>query len=162
MATLIELVRRGELHLVDPGLGPREFPERKLYVTNELLRWIEDHLYEMESAMGVEQAPTEQFDDLTYSFVRGDRIPVDKFFKCLRPSDRGVWELKTVDLRLFGWFHSKDCFIATHCDCATKIKNHGLYAGYRDASVTKRDAIDLDEPKFVNGSDADDVVSDSY
>lgn len=80
----------------------------------------------------------------------------------MRPVGNGVWELKTADLRLFGWFVQKDCFIVCDCDTTLRVKQMRLYPGYRDQAVRFRERLDLDEPKFIAGDDPNDVVSDCY
>jgi hypothetical protein len=72
----------------------------------------------------------------------------------------GIWELKTADLRLFGWFLQKDCFIVSDIDDTGRIKQSNLYRGYCLQAVRRRDALELNEPKFIRGDNPDDVVSD--
>ena len=78
---------------------------------------------------------------------------------CLYEHEDGVWELKSADIRVFGWFYKRDVFIAAAADAAWKIKEYCLYAGYRDQTKRDRDALDLDPPKFIAGSDPNAVVS---
>lgn len=52
-------------------------------------------------------------------------------FRVLRHEARPARELKTPDLRVFGWLAKRDCFIAAFGDWADKVKDHGLYRGYR-------------------------------
>ena len=72
----------------------------------------------------------------------------------------GVWELKTDDIRVFGWFPRKDCFVGAVADDATRIKTLKLYYGYANVT-TKRflAALDLDHPKCVLGDNPHAVVS---
>jgi hypothetical protein len=79
----------------------------------------------------------------------------------LRPAGDGVWELKTADLRVFGWFHAKDCFLGHCADTAERVKEHRLYTGYVGEVVRFRDSLPLDEPKYIPGEDPDAVVSNS-
>jgi hypothetical protein len=72
----------------------------------------------------------------------------------------GIWELKTEDIRIFGFFHKKDCFIGVVADDATRIKTYDLYHGYANVNCRRfREAIDLDNPKCVLGDDPNAVVS---
>jgi hypothetical protein len=71
----------------------------------------------------------------------------------------GIWELKTPDLRLFGWFHVKDCFICGALDTAFNVKNSNLYKGYANEVGHFRDELPLDEPKYLTGDDPSNVVT---
>ena len=77
-----------------------------------------------------------------------------RMFRDLEPTTDDVWELKTADLRIFGWMYQKRKFIAVRGGYTddykepTKIKN---YADDRKEVVKARDALPLDNPKFVRG-----------
>lgn len=107
-----------------------------------------------------EITPIEQLDEFMANFCAGEVLTFQRQFRPLVHIDKGVWELKTRDLRLFGWFHKRDCFVCSAIDDATKVKGPPrLYNGYRDQAGHDRDTLDLDEPKFVQGDDPNDVVS---
>jgi hypothetical protein len=160
MATLLDLVDQESVFRIDPVLGWREFEARRLYVLPEARNWIEDVLPTKVSTWNTQDSPIEQLDALTYEFCVGDPLAVGTRFKCLTHLGDGIWELKTADLRLFGWFLQKDCFIVSDLDDTGRIKQSGLYRGYCEQGVRRRNALDLDEPKFVSGDNPDDVVSD--
>jgi len=101
------------------------------------------------------QSPIEQIDDLFHDFVSGADLAYYERSHSMMPTDRGIWELKTPDARLFGWFPQKGTFIVAEADTAFRCKEHDLYAGYRDSAVRRRDSLDLDEPKFVTGDYTD-------
>ena len=71
----------------------------------------------------------------------------------------GIWELKTSDLRIFGWFHAKDCFIGYRAEHADFVKKHNLYYGLASEAARFRDQLDLDEPKFIPGDDPNVILS---
>jgi hypothetical protein len=160
MATLIELDKQGDLHKLNAlELHVQEF--REIYVSPDLFRWIRDVLPKMHSSWGLELSPLEQFVALVEIFCSGERITYGTQFKPLTHIVDGIWELKTDDLRVFGWFPRRDCFVGAVADDATKIKKHGLYRGY--ANVTTRrflDALNLDNPKCILGDNPHAVVSD--
>ena len=68
-------------------------------------------------------------------------------------------ELRTPDLRIFGWFALKDHFVGVVANDATYVKEHDLYQGYIGEVVRFRDGLQLDDPKFIPGEEAKDVVS---
>jgi hypothetical protein len=76
--------------------------------------------------------------------------------------DEGVWELKTADVRLFGWFHQFDCFVGVVIDLKYRVQEYKLYSGYMGEVIRFRDNLDLDEPKFIPGGEPVNVVSNFY
>jgi hypothetical protein len=162
MATLLELEQHGDIFRFDPSLAWNEYEDRRVYMLPRARKWIEEKLPLLESVLGVQESPQEQLDALFYEFCSGQRLQTGRRFKKIRPRENGVWELKTADLRVFGWFCMKDCFVVTACNDATATKDHNLYRGYCDEAVRLRNALDIDEPKYVSGDDPNDVVSDCY
>ena len=76
---------------------------------------------------------------------------------CLRPEIEGVWELRTHDLRFFGWFWRKCVFVIASIEQAKRCKDLRLYPGHRDQAKRDRAALNLDPPKFITG-DLEDVL----
>ncbi len=165
MTTLSKLVADGVVVRIEVQLDGEELAWRELYAypaagrQNYFVPWLRDTLPTMRSQVGAEDSPEEQVYGLLVLYVTGKRLNSGRMYSPLRPDAKGAWELKTVDVRIFGWFHRRDCFIAVFADDATHIHEHGLHAGYRDEVVRLRDGLDLDEPKFVGGTNENDVLS---
>ena len=70
-----------------------------------------------------------------------------------------MWEIKTADVRVFGWFYRQDQFIALVGDEAWRVKEYKLVRGYTDEVVKYREGLNLDEPKYVREKDPNYVVS---
>jgi hypothetical protein len=163
MATLLNLAQDGLVIKVDPVLGLKELELRRIYLLPRARKWLEEVLPETDSDRNIEESPAEQVDALIYEFCSGQPLPVGRRFKALVHLGDGVWELKTADVRLFGWFTQKDCFVVSDCDSKFNlIQRRSMYRGYCQQAVRLRDKLDLDEPKFVAGENPDDVVSDCY
>jgi hypothetical protein len=163
MATAIVLDQQGVLHRYDPGLEVDEQELRLLYASDKLRGWLQNELSAIASEFGIELAPIEQFDTLIATYASGLPLVFDRDFKAfvrraLQPIGDGVWYLKTQDLRIFGWFWKKDCFIGVVADTAARCKTHQLYQGYRGEVIRFRDQLDLDEPKFIASENPDDVI----
>ncbi len=76
------------------------------------------------------------------------------------PRDNDVWELKTDDLRLFGWMYQPKKFIVASHGYADDYKVPTKTKDYADdvrAVMEARQALPLDGPKFVKGK-FDDLV----
>lgn len=159
MSTILELVTSGDLFRLDPELGPDEQEWRYIYVLPRLKTWLETTLPTLGSTWAIEESPAEQLDELAWTFCSGQTLTYGWQFKPLRPVGHGIWELKTADLRMFGWFPMKDVFVGTDADSKDHIKLHKLYRGYCNQAVMLRDSLNLDDPKFIAGDDPNDVVS---
>ena len=159
MATLAELLADQKLFRLDPVLPAGEQEFRLIYTSDRLKTWLEQNLPSLASSWKIEESPAEQLDALIAIFAAGDQLTFEWQFKPITPIGDGVWELKTADVRVFGWFPLKDHFIGYVADTAERVKQYNLYYGYRGEVVRFRDQLPLDEPKFVPGDNPDDVVS---
>lgn len=159
MATLIQLANTGRLFKLDPQLEVNEQEWRMIYASPHLKNWIENDLPGHVSTWRVEVDPVQQLDALVEEFCSGTTLCFGHRFKPLQRVKGGIWELKTPDLRLFGWFHIKDCFVGWRAEHADHVKKHNLYNGIASEAARFRDQLDLDEPKFVQGDDPNAVVS---
>ena len=129
-------------------------------VGSPLLRnWIGVELPDLVPIWNLQVTPLQQLDALIDEFCSGCTLSYGIQFKPITHVGGGIWELKTPDLRIFGWFHRKDCFVAYRAENATYVKEHNLYKGLAGEAARFRDKLDLNEPKFVRGDDPNDVVS---
>ena len=161
MATIIDLSRPplAAIERLDPAFddGTQEF--RCIYATPKFRTWIKDDLPKMTSALGLELSPEDQLFDLVQLFCSDDILTYGEHFKPLRCRGQGVWELRTPDIRVFGWFPLRDHFVGVVANDATFIKKHDLYDGYIGEVVRFRDQLNLDQPKFIQSERPQDVVS---
>lgn len=161
MATVVELERAGALFKLDPDLEAGIQELRCIYGSPTLKTWIEGTLPGLEGNWGLELTPLEQLQGFVEEvFCPGEPLTFEWQFKPLIHIRDGIWELKTADLRMFGWFWKQDCFIASACDLKSRILEYKLYRPYADDAARFRSALDLDEPKFIPGDDPRAVVSD--
>ena len=159
MATIMMLEQQGVLQRYDAVLGPRELETRRIFAGLRLVKWILEELPQLGSSWNIDVTPAEQLDELLKKYVAGNILTYQHNFYPLIPHDQSVWELKTADLRVFGWFHMADCFIGVVADTAQRVKDHDLYRGYLGEVVRFRSRLDLDEPKSIEGKEPRDVVS---
>jgi hypothetical protein len=162
MATLIELSGdNGPLFKLD-ALERHQQAFRCIYISEKLKAWMEKDLPVLKATWQTELSCKEQVVDLTEMFCAGDELDSTTQFHALRPYVDGVWELKTGDVRIFGWFPQKDHFIGVVAHDAYFVKLHDLYHGLVGEVVRFRDALALDDPKFVPGDNPHAVVSNCY
>ena len=159
MATLEQLCHAGTLTKIEIAL-PREYvPGRIICAFPVVISWIADVLPTAVSNWNIDETPNDQFGVLLVNFIGGVSLQRDRRFSPISGGKDGVWELKTADIRVFGWFYRKDVFIAARINFTNVVKESNLYYGYRGEICRERDAIDLNEPKFVAGNNPDDVIS---
>ncbi|WP_138379182.1 hypothetical protein [Luteithermobacter gelatinilyticus] len=147
MATIEELYTLGKIEKYVPDLGPDQHIERVLYLSLELVEWINTTLSGMPRRAGRDLTPLEQVDNIFSNYISGKKM-VGEYQK-LMPQKYAVWELKTADIRIFGWFVRQRVFIATHADTATNIKGQKLYRKYIKKVRDYRKRINLTNPKYT-------------
>jgi hypothetical protein len=160
MLTLAKLLEEREIMRIEVALDERELPSRLLYGTPNFIAWLDERLKNSEpSPLGAELVPAEQLDLLFYEFTSGAPLAPMRHLRVVRHERFPVWELKTPDLRVFGWFAQKDCFIAAFGDWADRIKDHGLYRGYRLEVRRLRRRLGAEPDLCVEGDTPGDVLS---
>lgn len=159
MATIIELSEAKEITKIDPGLEPGTQEFRVIYASPRLITWMSDILPALKSEWDTSITPLEQLDAFLEIYGSGEVLTYDRRFKPLCHHMDGIWEFKTPDLRLFGWFVKKDQFVGWAADLAAKVKKHELYHGYAREAGNFRQKLKLDEPKYITGEDPYAVVS---
>ena len=168
MATLSELVRQEELENlttdIASSLPPGVMPHRELYATRNIENFYRNVLPQNTEPwdQGYALTPADQMDIALEEYVSGQQFGsprVIRGVKHWRELSRGVWYLKTYDLRLFGWFVEMDKFILAQAAIKTIIQNHNLYANVVNEVVRLREQLDLDDPKFVPGNREEHVIS---
>lgn len=162
MATILELVSEGRLIKLDPQLGERELEERQIFLLAETAVKAALMLESMESEWNIESSPAEQLDEFVHYFATGGMLNFPRQFHSLTHRRDGIWELKTQDLRLFGWFVAKDCYICSDIANANEVKRMRMYAGYCEQAWFRRDQLELNDPKYVHGKEPKDVISNCY
>lgn len=161
MATLLELCEKGTLEKIVINLEPNEQTWRCLYGTKEFILWLDETLPYLElKQIGLDINPLGQIDDIFYQYIAGHNLSLPRKFKKLNRSPDGyVWEFKTADLRVFGWFAKKDHFVCTYGDLKENILTFDKVGRYMAQTMFIREKIDLDEPKMIASKEYTDVLS---
>ncbi|MER9880733.1 hypothetical protein [Mesorhizobium sp. M0118] len=124
------------------------FPRVVYWLQNELPNWQTGRL---QSSVG----PPDQMDDYLFRWIAGRDIRYEKMFKDLMPMADEVWEMKTADVRLFGWMCAPRRFIAVVPGYADDFKGIGSanrYEAAKRAVIRARDELPLDQPKIALGA----------
>jgi hypothetical protein len=155
MATIDNLLKIRTLIRVTVPLGRGQFHDRKFYAYPECVEWMRNEVPKMVTGrLRSDFSPKEQLIERLRQWMSGDPMAYGRMFKDMEPRTDEVWEMKTADLRLFGWIYRPREFIAVCGGYAddykepTKTKN---YADDRRAVVRARDALPLDGDKLAIG-----------
>ncbi len=159
MATIPTLLERGELVKITVRLKRGEQPGRYIYGFPEFLGWLNNDLPNLETGrLQADASPKEQMNNLLYRWISDKQMNYGRMLNDLMPKGSETWEMKTPDLRVFGWIYRPKIFIALFGDYADlyKGKNRSVkpVASYAKAVrrvIAARSQLDLDEPKYESG-----------
>ena len=161
---LEDLAVRGDLCRYDAELEPDEQPQRCVYFSQEFERWFEDTLPYERGRRGAQLTPFEEADQALVDFVLGRHMNYPESIRLLEPRGQGVWELKPVGVRIFGYFPRTSTFIAVAGAMKKTLlphdglRTHHLYRPYIDAVHNFAAKLDLDPPRFLKGKTTADVL----
>ncbi len=131
-------------------------PERSFYGCSDFMNGLNQDLPTWQCGrLQAPLSPQDQMDSILFKWISGDRINYGRMFKDLTPASDEVWEFKTYDLRIFGWIYRPRVFIAAFLDYADWYKKPTIKESYddtRNSVVSIRNTLDLDEPKFTQGT----------
>ena len=158
MATLCNLSHAGALIRHDPDLENDEQPLRYVYLAPEVDAWISTTLATAPVDRSRQLTPFEQVEQRLYDFAIGRPMAYGTEYHPLDPLGQAVWELKTVDVRLIGWFARRATFIIVCGRLKGELRKAKLYAPCIEHVVRFRNGLDLDPPKAITGVSRNDVL----
>ncbi len=164
IATLSVLVGAEIVAKYDPEVPVDQMEERVIYMTQKCQEEAaSDALAQLAPSWTSEIAPVEQLVALLDDFCAGAELEYDTGFHIVSPHNNGVWELKTSDTRIFGWFYKKDLFIAHRILSTEKVKKYRLYTQLcNDVAHFRDNGLGLDSPNHIPGTDPHAVVSNYH
>lgn len=154
MPSIEELVLNEELFTVDPSLSDGEIQIRFLYLLPTAKEWLERNLSSCTTDGFFEGAvdPEEQADNFFHDFSADMSPTFDMEPHIMRPEADSVWELRTADLRFFGWFWRVKTFFVSYVNTKEQCMKHGLYNGYLNETKRVRNQLNIDPPPFITGT----------
>ena len=130
---------------------------RFVFLSAAFTQWLEGLAA---GAVGAEAVPPRiQVESVFYGFCDGKAAAYGHDIRCLEPVDRAVWELKTDDLRIFGWFACKNHFVADRGAFRNHLRTFKDYGPHVAAVAKWRDAVTPPLPGWETGTRTQDVVS---
>jgi hypothetical protein len=157
MATIPALENAGALLSYDPDFEADEFPTRWVHQAPEFVSWLANVLPHELPEGGRISTPYEQVEQRLYEYCLGRPMTYDRDRKVLAPQHHYVWEIKTPDVRLFGWLPAPRHFIAVCGEMKARLAPNAKYKPFIDRVVAFRDNLDLDLPKFLTGVSPNDI-----
>ena len=158
MATLEYLEGEGVLIRHQPDLDHGEMPERFVSYPPDFEQWLETVLKTVPKLRDRNLFPYDQVEQAFYEFAIGRPMAYDVHYKKLDPLLQHIWEFKTEDVRIFGWFPRKRHFLAIGGELKKNLLKKSLYAPHVENVRLFRLNLDLDEPKATQGVTQNEVL----
>lgn len=161
MSTVETLIASGELDRIEVDLPARNQLVRT-FLGAKAFRDELPALLELPKKKYSQDTHMEQFYAIMVKYLSGQRmsvLPSWEDIKILSPVVDGIWEFRTLDIRMFGWFSAVDTFIAHRVLDKDFVQNHKLSTGLATATAYYRSTLGLDPPVFVASDRIQDVVS---
>jgi hypothetical protein len=148
MTTLLKLRDRGKLF----GFSDRTIqkqPLRLLFLAPTLTDWLNDDLQGLVAGRGRDLSPYEQVYAIFTEYVYESGFSGVGDFVNIIPQSQGVYEMKTTDVRIFGWFYRPCQFVAVVGDLKKNLIGTNLVSTHRKTVTGFRKSFHLDKPEFV-------------
>jgi hypothetical protein len=162
IATLHRLCLGAGLEIYLPIPAIRRGMWRLAYVSKDFVGWVENELPGVRRLDQNDPTPTAQLDAELRQFCDGEVYVYSRDFRCLRPIDEGIWELKTPDLRFTCWFIWKDVAVLHQGGDANWLHEDptdmSRYTPLIDATTAFR-AGRTQLPSYIPGARSENVVS---
>ena len=160
MSTLATLVEAHGLRSLSVPMGAAVQKWRVLYAAPRLITFLGQIVAgDPPTRCEADLSPKEQLYGLFADFISGEELVFDEEYHAMYPGDAAIWELKTPDIRIYGWFAQVDCFIGVVGDWKDRIVEFGLNAGYRDEAITFRRDCGAEEKFCIWETGPHDAIS---
>lgn len=132
--------------------------ERLLFLFQGVVDWIDGTLVYYPRIRGRDLTPLEQVEALFHDFVYARDFTGVGHFVNIMPQGDGVYEMKTPDVRVFGWFYRTAQFIAHSGALKNDIKGTRAVGRIRREVVQARSRLNLDQPAFIRSSKIHELI----
>jgi hypothetical protein len=157
MATLEQLESGGQISRHDAELETWELSKRMISFTSNFGKWL-SQLKSAPKKRGRTLTPFEEINQSFFAFVMGKPMAFGVDYRKLEPHGNHVWEFKTLEMRVFGWFPRKAHFLAVCGEFKDNLPNNKAYKPFIEQVIKFREALALDEPKAILGVGKDAVL----
>ncbi len=159
MSTVANLVAAGTLRAVTLGLIDDELPDRGLFGTRRLHDFLEGDLRAVPSRDSTLSAEL-QLATLFGRYLTNRPLILHSPISPLRHLKSAVWEMKTLDVRVFGWFAQKDVMVLdAGCDVKLLKSDKLNYSGFIAQTEYVRKTLGFQETEYVQGTQPNDILT---
>jgi len=144
LSTLHTVTERGDLVAYGLAADDDRHPERRLYLSKSLSDWMDTDLSRVEIP-GRAVSPLEQLVDFMDRFVGAPTMHINDFQQ-IKPAGEAVYEMKTTDVRVYGWFPARRIFIAVEGVLKRDSKIAGTVTAIRKRVTAFRSSLLLPQP----------------
>jgi hypothetical protein len=132
---------------------------RYVFLTPECVSWIMGPLRSIPKSDTAQSTPPGQLEAKLTRFCEGSRLSIQDMHIML-PHKHGVWEVKTVDVRVFGWFPVPNYLILHTGGDAQKLHDDlTLYNPLINDTASYRDNLPPGLPGPIMSKRQEDVIS---
>ena len=146
------------LRAYEPKMRRGKCAWRYVFASKVFLEWVNSEMPAITPDHPDNDPPKVQLEAELYGFCCGFALAFGSDVRCLEPQRLSVWELKTADLRLFGWFCQKNYLVLHKGERKAKLQKWEDYAPFVDEVNRFRSDLSIHIPIYVVGRLAD-VVS---
>lgn len=159
MSTMATLISKGTLQSVNMGLLGDELAERGLFGTQRLFRFLGEDLPKIPSQDSV-LSTEEQTANLFGRFLTNRPFILRSPISPIRHLRDAIWEMKTLDVRLFGWFVERDCLVLDS-GCDVKLLKSGKlnYSGFINQTSYVRKNLGFEAADYIQGTTPNDILT---
>ena len=131
--------------------GINEFAWRYIYASKEFVTWKDG--IDPNTAPDFPEDPEipVQFAQELDGFCGGSGLAPGSDIRNMEPLERGVWELKTPDLRLLGWFPARNYLILHKGELKRNLVRYADYRPLIDEVVRFRESLGAETKRFLVG-----------
>jgi hypothetical protein len=132
---------------------------RYLYASARFLSWMTGDMPKITPQFKESDPVKVQLASEFFGFCDGLGLALGSDIRCLRPLTLSVWELKTPDIRLFGWFPEKNYFIVHDGAAKANLEKDSDYQPFVDEVVRFRNTLTGFLPTHITEGKMRHVVS---
>lgn len=156
---MTRLLNNGTLRSVNFGLIDDELPQRGLFGTKRLFSFLAQDLPTIESQDTMLSA-SEQVANLFGSYLTNRPLILRSPISPLRHLEHAVWELKTLDVRIFGWFADRDLMVIdAGCDVKLLKSAKLNYSGFISQTQYVRKTLGFTPNDYISGDQPNDILT---
>ena len=132
---------------------------RYVYGSSAFINWLSNEVPKVTPSHEENERADIQISMELTNFIDGKCLAYGSDIRCLELIENGVWELKTPDLRIFGWFPHKNYFIAHFGIEKSNLKKFSDYKPYLDIVIKYRASLSVPLSCYIAGAKIQNVVS---